>query len=177
MTATETPSTLAATILFNKPLTPHPISLGIRLLPILFFFVYLNFTVFLFAFGPWPWPVKDGLKLYVFLAFAHFALLGGFLSAAFGQPGKYYGKWKIESLVKASLVVTLLLLIPTSLARTGKLLPDIVFGLTNPGAAYSSSILWRSHWTVFTSVEYIRILIGPLLFLLFPLTLYYWQML
>lgn len=156
---------------------PRKLLLWVRLLPILFFFTYLNLTVFLFAYGPWPWPVGDGTKLYTFLVFAHSALLLGYLSAAFGRPGGYYGRWRPESLVKLSLLVTLVLLIPTSMARTGHLFPNIVGGLTNPGLVYSESIRLRSERTILTLVEYVRIIFGPLLFLLFPLTIYYWRVL
>jgi hypothetical protein len=149
------------------------LSLWIRLLPILFFLTYLNLTVFLFAFGPWPWPVKDGTKLYTFLAFAHVALLLGYLSAAFNKPRGYYGKWRMEGLVVASLAVNLLLLIPTSISRTGSFIPNVLAGITSPGTVYFDSIILRGERT--NLVEYIRIILGPLLFLLFPLVVYYWQ--
>lgn len=147
----------------------------IRLLPILFLLTYLNLTVFLFAFGPWPWPVQDAAKLYIFLAFAHLALLLGYLSAAFNRPRGYYGKWKVGWLVAASLAANLLLLIPTSLSRTGSAIPNVLAGVTTPGAAYFASIQLRIGRTA--PLEYIRILLGPLLFLLLPLVIYYWQQL
>jgi hypothetical protein len=149
------------------------LSLWIRLLPILFFLTYLNFTVFLFAFGPWPWPVMDATKLYIFLAFAHGALLLGYLSAAFNRPRGYYGKWRVGGLIAASLVINLLLLIPTSLSRTGSAIPNVLAGVTTSGAAYFASIQLRIVRTA--PVEYIRIIMGPLLFLLLPLVIYYWQ--
>ncbi len=145
----------------------------VRLLPIIFFFTYLNLTVFLFAFGPWNWPVINGTKLYVFLAFAHLALLLGYLSAAFRRPQGYCGKWKIDRIIKISLTVNLLLFLPTSAFRTGSSIPDIVQGLEDPGQVYFDSNAWRAlggH-----PVEYIRIFVGPLLFLLLPLSIFYWH--
>ncbi len=100
-------------------------NLWVRLLPIIFFIVYLNSSVFLFAFGPWDWPVKDGTKLYVFLTFAHAALFLGYLSAVFSKPGKYYGRFKIQHIVLISLVLNLLLLLPTSAFRSGSVIPNM----------------------------------------------------
>jgi hypothetical protein len=149
------------------------LSLWVRLLPILFFFTYLNFTVFLFAYGPWPWPIEDGTKLYAFLVFAHLALLFGYLSAAFGKPCGYYGKWKAERIVVLSLIVNLVLLVPTSAFRTGRGIPDVRGGLANLGSVYYAYNAWRAKGGGLA--EYARILLSPLLFLLFPLTIFYWQ--
>jgi len=144
----------------------------VRLLPIIFFMCYLNLTVFMFAFGPWDWPVTDGTKLYVFLTFAHLALLLGYLSAAFGKPKEYYGRFNVERLVLISLCLSLALLIPTSEFRTGSIVPDIAAGLSNPGSVYKSTNEMRSQGAM--AVEYIRIIVSPVLSLLLPLTFFYW---
>lgn len=177
MTAVDMPQTFEENETYLIPRSPQKISLGIRLLPLIFFFTYLNFTVFLFTYGPWPWPVKNGTTLYTFLTLTHSALAFGYLSAAFNQPCGYHGKWKVEKLVNISLLITLLLLIPTTIARTGNLFPDVIAGITNPGQVYLESVVLRSERTVTTVVEYLRIILGPLLFLLFPLTVYYWRLL
>ncbi len=144
----------------------------VRLLPIIFFISYLTITVFLFAFGPWEFPIRDGLKLYVFLAVAHLALLIGYLSAAFGKPKGYYGRFTVEKLVLVSLCLNLVLLIPTSAFRTGSFIPDIVSGLNDPGSAYKLTNEMRAQGG--GTVEYIRIILSPVLSLLLPLTFYYW---
>jgi hypothetical protein len=144
----------------------------IRLLPIIFFISYLNLTVFLFAFGPWDWPVKDGTKLYVFLVFAHLALLLGYLSAAFGKPKGYYGRFNVERLVLISMCLNLALMIPTSVFRTGSGIPDVVAGLSDLGSVYKSTNEMRSQGGAM--VEYIRIIVSPALSLLLPLTFFYW---
>ena len=140
----------------------------VRLLPIIFFITYLNFTVFLFAFGPWDWPVTDGTKLYIFLAFAHLSLLLGYLSAAFKKPKGYYGKFSVERLVLISLFLNILLLVPTSVFRSGSVIPDIAAGLSDPGSVYKSTNEMRSQGG--GAVEYIRIIVSPALSLLLPLT-------
>jgi hypothetical protein len=147
----------------------------VRLLPIVLSLAYLNLTVFLFACGPWRYPVADGTTLYIFLAFAHLALLGGYLSAAFGKPQGYCGPWKVKSIIVVSIVVNLLLLFPTAALNTGSFLPDVLGGIANPGAVYSTSLAVRKEWTPMTAIAYLRIFVGPLLFLLLPLTVFYWR--
>jgi hypothetical protein len=153
------------------PLEP---GLGLRLLPGLFFVVYLTLTVLLFAFGPWPWPVQDGTLLYGFLAAAHLALLIGYLSAASGEPRGYSALLTPRRLLPISLLANLLLLGPTVAARTGSFLPDVAAGIANPGAAYNLSVTWREGGPLLI-VEYVRILLAPLLAVGVPLTIYYWR--
>jgi len=148
-------------------------SLRVRLFPIIFFITYLNITVFLFAFGPWPYPVKDGTKLYLFLAFAHLALLVGYMSAAFGKPRDYYGRWSVQRLVTISLIVNLLLFFPTSKFLTGNLVPNIIKAFSNLGAVYGESRFLRQE--NIPSIMYLRMLLAPITVILLPLTAYYWK--
>jgi len=144
----------------------------VRFLPIVFFFFYLNFTVFLFAFGPWPYPVTDGTMLYTFLFFAHLALLIGYLSAAFRKPSGYSGLWKTKRLVVFVLIINLVMLVPTAVFRTGGLLPDISSAIESPGQAYS--LLGFNQYKGVPVVEYLRMVFAPFIFMLFPLTVFYW---
>jgi hypothetical protein len=145
---------------------------SVRLLPIVFIVAYLSFSVWLFAFGPWTWPIDNPFALYFFLTCAHFSLLLGYLSAAFGKPLGYRGKWSVKQLVTVSLAVNLLLLLPTSAFRTGSAIPNVIQGINNPGDVYFSTNAMREGGG---PVEYIRIVLGPLLWLLLPLTVFYWQ--
>ena len=146
----------------------------VRYFPLVLFLAYLNFTVALFAFGPWKYPVLDGRVLYGFLLAAHLALAAGYLSARWKQPLVNFSPNAISFLLKLCLGVTLVLLIPTSLLDTGSLLPNVISGLMNPGAAYAQSLELRDT-RAFIFVSYIRIFLGPLLFLLFPLLIVYWN--
>jgi hypothetical protein len=152
----------------------HSIPLWTRLLPVLFFFIYLNFTVFLFAFGPLPWPVINTVKLYAFLFFAHISLLLGYISVINRHSGHYIGKWNTKRIIIVSLVVNLLLLIPTSISRSGSPIPNVAAGFYEPGWTYYTARGLRDD-TGSNPVEYVRIVFGPVLFPLLPLTIYYWQ--
>lgn len=155
----------------TKPDSVRKLGLGLRTFPIFFFIAYLSFTIFLFAYGPWPYPVKNGLPLYTYLALAHLALFTGYLSAALGKPRGYFGKWRIESILKLSVLVNLVLLWPTLAFRTGQWLPNLKAAILDPGAAYGQSNIARLQ--AVPVVEYIRIFAGPLLFWLLPLTIFY----
>jgi len=144
---------------------------GLRTFPLFFFIAYLSFTVFLFAYGPWPYPVNDGLALYTFLFLVHLALFTGYLSAAFGKPRGYFGKWRTEPIFKLSVLVNLVLLWPTLAFRTGQWLPNLKAAILDPGAAYSQSQIVR--FQTVPVVEYIRILTGPFIFWLLPLAIFY----
>lgn len=148
-------------------------SAALRLVPVVCFLLYLSFTVLLFAFGPWPYPVHNDVLLYVFLVFAHLALCAGYLSAAFGKPRGYSGRLRAPRLVTVSIVANLVLFFPTMLFRTGSLVPNLQASLSDLGAAYYSSRLLRQSQT--PVVEYIRALFGPLVFLMLPLTVFYWK--
>jgi hypothetical protein len=143
------------------------------LLPILFFSLYLALTVAVFAFGPWPYPVESPIRLYVFLAAAQASLFAGYLAGLRVRPATYYGPWSPKQLVKASVIVNLVLLVPTIAFRTGGAVPDLVSAFADPGAAYTSSNYLRE--TELPVVEYIRFFFGPILAMLVPLTVFYWR--
>jgi len=169
------PTSVGGHSTFFKKSLQKKLSLLIRIFPIIFFITYLSFTVFLFAKGPWLWPIRDGTKLYSFLAFAHLALFLGYLSASFQNPKGYFGKWNIKRIMKVTLIFNLLLIIPTTISRTGSMFPDVAYGFTNPGNAYM--LHGFHHQEGSRIIEYIRILFGPLLFIILPLTVFYWKQL
>jgi hypothetical protein len=92
--------------------------LRVRLFPIVLFEIYLNVTVLLFAFGPWPWPVADPEKLYGFLLLAHLALFLGYLVGAGRQPRGYPGPLKLDTIIKLTLVFSVVWAIPAFYIRT-----------------------------------------------------------
>jgi hypothetical protein len=77
--------------------------------------------------------------------------------------------------VRTAAVVTLLLVVPTSLSRTGALVPDVLAGITNAGAVYNANFERLLGGNPYVAVEYLRILLSPLLVGLVPLTVVYWS--
>jgi hypothetical protein len=156
-----------------EPANSARLTVAMRLLPILYFMIYLNMTVWLFAHGPWQWPVQNGWKLYGFLALAHLALLAGYLSAAFKRPRAYSGPWKLKRVVVASLVTTLVLFLPTLAFRSGSLNLDLLDTLRNLGERYEDTNAMRA--TNVPHVEYMRMPFAPLLVLMFPAVVVFWS--
>lgn len=154
---------------------PNRWSIRMRLLPGLVFVGYLTLTVLLFEFGPWAYPLVDGTKLYTFLILAHTALFLGYLSGAFGRPGKYYGRWGPRSLVLLSLAVNAMVFFPTVIFRTGSIIPNVPGALNDLGGVYERSRELR--FTGTPLIEYLRFLLGPLIYILLPLTIFYWKQL
>jgi hypothetical protein len=146
-----------------------------RILPIIFFVSYLTLTVLFFAFGPFDYAVENPISLYSFLALAHLALFVGYWRAAFRQPRAYSAPWNVAHLVTWAAVASLFLLFPTSKTRTGSFMPDVVYGISNPGEAYAQTYSLMNESTGLPLIEYVRILLGPLLSMLLPLTVVYWE--
>ena len=77
--------------------------------------------------------------------------------------------------LKRALIVTFVLLVPTSLSRTGTVLPDIVTGLSDPGMVYNQNFERLGAGNTFVLVEYLRIFLSPLLVGVYPLAIVYWS--
>jgi hypothetical protein len=152
------------------------------LLPLIIFEVYLALTVFLFYFGPWPWPIKNPLVTFTYLFFSQIFICVGYLLSWY-QLSKYhklgitpaiYGKKRLRYL-RLALLVSLALLIPTSLSRTGDILPNIIEGLKNAGVVYNVNHERLQGGNSFVFIEYVRMALSPLWLAVFPLTIVCWR--
>lgn len=148
------------------------ISTPVRLAPLIVALIYLLGSGLLLAVGPWPWPFPDPFELYAYLLLAPLCLAIGYLTAAFGTPRTYGGKWSWKRVFWCCAITTLVLLPATSKARSGSWIPNVVEGLTDPGKAYlhAQTAQDTTSW-----VEYLRVLLGVPLTLLLPLTVYRWR--
>lgn len=157
----------------NRPANQKPRGLW---LPIIFFQIYLNISVFLFAFGPWPWPISNPVELYSFLTASHILLALGYYSGHKKalRSRLVTSKSKIDWL-RISLILNLVMLLPSSFSRTGIFLPNIMFGLAAPGEAYQNAVERSFSGGPWVIIEYIRIILAPLLALSFPFVVATWQ--
>jgi len=165
---------------------PHPVSIFVDglirmdrpsrlvfLAPILAFQIYLNATLIVFVSGFWPWPLQNWMPVVSYLIAAHMCLLGGFVFAAGIAPGQPTGDLVTNRVLWAVIVVNLFLLVPTTVSRTGELVPDLVRAWRDYGEVYVASLALRASRT--HVVEYVRILIGYLIIPLVPLVVFYWH--
>lgn len=158
--------------------------LRVRLFPIVLFEIYLNLTVLLFAFGPWAWPVADPEKLYGFLLLAHLALLLGYLAGAGRQPRGYRGPLKLDTVVKMTLVFSVVWAIPVFYIRTqgafgyspSAIYESVVTGLKSLSGAYGGKSQVES-LTARGASPLIRfsMVFLPITALLFPLCVVFWK--
>lgn len=75
-----------------------------------------------------------------------------------------------STLVIIASAVYLLLYLPTVRTTTGSWIPDLGTGLSNAGEAYQTSKYYNLHGS--QAVLYVRMLFGPLLISIFPVTLF-----
>jgi len=154
------------------------------LAPLVFFELYLTLTILLFFFGPWPWNVESPALLATYLVAAQLFIGSGYLFAwrriRWAHNAGAHGDKALQIdagiiFLKRALIITFVLLIPTSLSRTGDLLPDIIAGLSDPGTVYNRNLQRLDEGNTFVSLEYLRILLSPLLVGVYPLAIVYWS--
>lgn len=152
------------------------------LAPMVFLQLYLMLSVVLFFFGPWNWKVGDPALLGSYLATAQLCIASGYL-LAWKKIRKLHTTTGGSELcvrsgikfLKGALLITFLFMIPTSLSRTGSALPDIFSGLSKTGAVYNENFERLERGNAYVVVEYLRMVMSPLLTAVFPLALVYWS--
>ncbi|HLE82819.1 MAG TPA: hypothetical protein VJG13_00650 [Thermoanaerobaculia bacterium] len=145
----------------------------VRALPGALFLAYLVGTVLLFFFGPWRFPIEDRGRLVAFLVSAHLALAAGYLVGA-SRPGRP-SRWRpdVARVATLCLLLDVVLLFPTSALNTGSWIPNPWAALDRLGDAYLESLRLRDE--AFPLVNYVRILVAPLLAAAWPLGVVYWR--
>lgn len=133
--------------------------------------VYIAITLLGYFFGPWNFLNTDGyFSIYLFacLIFMVFGIIVG--GSVENKSIEYNYKIDPIRFFRLSLFLNIIIAIPTTYARTGNIIPDLIFGLNNPAEAYQRSII-----SVFPQIEYIRIIFSPILFCAFPLGIACWR--
>ena len=142
---------------------------------------YLLLTELFFFFGPWPWIFYNIDRIALFLGSVHFSIFVGYrlasirlrrmadtsVSFAHTIPNDTFIKWVV--------VTGLVLALPTSLSRTGSLIPNIAAGFHDLGSAYNENFSRISSGNSFAFIEYIRILLSPLLIGLVGVVGFFWK--
>jgi hypothetical protein len=151
-----------------------------RLAPLLIMEAYLSFTVLLFAFGPWPWPVQNSLTLYTYLILVQIALLLGYLSKSQDDGVIYTGQYSIYALLKVSVILNIIFLIPYFYLQIGPeglsiqgIISHTIAGATDPWQVYKDKLdtpSVRGNYLL-----YIYMLSSPILWLAVPLGVGTWR--
>src|SRR4030095_8991004 len=152
------------------------------LLPLIFFQLYLSFTVVLFFWGPWPWEPSRPLLLFIYLVLAQIAIALGYLRAwdrvsamPVSPVDTAESEFRAVAFINMAAIVPFLLMVPTSLSRTGDLLPNVLAGIVDPGAVYNANFERLQDGNAYVMAEYLRVLLSPLLVGIVPLAVVYWS--
>ena len=155
----------------------------VRMFPILFIESYLTLFVLVFAFGPWKGPISNPLICYSFLLSVQLALWLGYKSGLRYVPKSYRGRFKIDTLLLISIILSLAYIVPNFYSRLGEtelnarsIIESIMMGVMDPGSMYSSRLeALRSVEKTGNPLQYITMIISPLLWMLLPLSILYWE--
>ncbi len=143
-----------------------------RFAPLIIIQAFLWATVGLFAFGPWQWPMRTPDKLFGFLTGCNLAILVGYAMFAHVRPTQSKFADEPAKLIKLAIWTSILVIPITTYARTGKFVPDVIGSILNPGQAYMEAHNFAANNT--NAGAYIRILLSPVLVMVFPLATFYW---
>lgn len=147
--------------------------------PLIVIQLYLFITVGLFFFGPWPWPYENGLNLFLYLMASQLLIFIGYFFGIWVSY-KNIGDDVILSSTRfynLSIIFSLVLLVPTTIARTGHVFPFFVTGVEEIGVAYNIALQAKENIGLWVVSEYFRIIFSVFLVSLFPLTVFYWPVL
>jgi hypothetical protein len=155
----------------------------VLLFPIIFFELYLNFTVVWFAIGPCEWEVENPLKLYGFLILAHLALLLGYLSAIRRQPMGYRVPLSPETLAKVSMLVAFVwagpefYIVRSDIRGIADVIAAVISGFSDLSAAYADkfNVDAPQDSAVGLFITRLRMLFLVFQVLYFPLCVVYWR--
>ena len=149
------------------------------LLPLVLLQLYLAISLLLYFQGPWPWPTINSNRLILFLVLSQIFIAAGYLSGFYHLKGlnrfSYDSGRLVHKLFKSykfSMVITALFIIPTSLSRSGLVIPDLITGIFSTGKSYNDFQAISGSMPI---VEYGRILFSPVLVAFFPMTIFLWN--
>ncbi len=128
-----------------------------RTLPLLVLMSWLLLTVALFAAGPYGYPVSHPVRLYVFLAAVHTALVAGYFRGSRSYGRDYCGAWSPGTMVHGALAFSAVVTAADLLYTGGGDVARLALALRDPAAAYLESSV-RGNPSVF---NYIGILTAP----------------
>lgn len=144
----------------------------IRFVPLILAGGFFLVTILLHAFGPTNWNIPNPEKLYPFLIACVFALVIGYTVAVFHtKDHKRIMNLNSGRILLVGSMVFLVLFFPLCRLTTGKWFPDVYFGITNTGAAYQLTKYYSSEGPKL--FFYLRILLSPFIFVVMPLTLFF----
>ena len=137
------------------------------------FLVYLGGTASLYFWGPWNFPTNNPSVLIAFLLAVHVAFAGGYFYGIQGKGREATLSIDVNRVVMLASSAELLLLFPMSHFNTGFWIPRPWAAATDLATAYTRSLELREQGTPY--VNYLRIVLAPLLATAVPFGVFYWS--
>lgn len=153
--------------------------------------VYLIIVFILFVFGPWPWPISDKILVNLYIINAQLLLLLGYYISMKSKHivivGRKFRPRNIKSIninkiIGTLFFISMILFIPTYMERVGigsfnikVFIDSFINGLLNPGKQYHYKLGLQNQASPNKIFLLITILTSPFRWLLFPLTIIYWD--
>jgi len=152
---------------------------GLTRMPLLAVMSYVVLTFVLFLAWPIDWPIfglGDWSILVLFVVLCFMALLGGALAGSAGPTPLAAPVPGVPLLLLAGAVTSAALLVPSSLAYTGRGPWDVLDALQNQGEAYRRlqiQLYFGEGQRAFMVA--LRVLAGPLTYAVLPLGIIHWR--
>lgn len=142
-----------------------------RLMLLYFPPLYVSITFAAYFAGPWGLSaISTDFNLYLLLLLCFLVMGSGIGHIAHIRPATTSHTFPSGlRIFKLGLFLGIALAIPTTYARTGELIPNVLHGLTNPAEAYQRAL------AATPAIEYLRIVLAPLLFVILPFGIHYWH--
>ncbi len=147
--------------------------------------LYLSFIIVLYIFGPFEWPTREPLLLYSFLFSAQIILFMGYKSSMKRnctptcKKNIDYEKFFLKYL-KYAITTNLVFVILNTIRNTGMssfslvtLLGKVNMGLLNPGQQYHEKFVSATFGG--SILTYTTVILSPFLWMVLPLSLYYFK--
>lgn len=127
--------------------------------------IYVAGSIVIYFIAPWNFDISNPYYIWYLLAVVLSIAAGSSLGGSVTTPPRKRGEvFDARMLFRFGLWTSFILYLPTVYARTGSFLPDVLWSIRHPSEAYE-----RSLQAVFPAVEYLRILVAPLLISMLPL--------
>ena len=146
----------------------------VRAAPLLFFQTYLAGSILAFAFGPVVYNIANPLSLYTYVGVGQLAIALGYFFGTTRLPRRYTGFCSARSLLKITILLTVVLLPITLQYRNyGNL--GFSEALTDPNAAYMARLKSFEDAANTPLLSATRGILSPLLALFLPMGIVYWR--
>lgn len=158
-----------------------------RYRPLFLAMIFSLFTIYLYEFGVVDFRGKDKILLYVFLLYAHIAMIFGYYcgihsKSSINNPQAYDGQFLLREIYKVAFITYLITFIPAFMVEThtyrfsvSDMITKIQIGLANSASLYNDNRSVQSVTGIWRIINFGLVLTGFIRWTFFPLSVYLWD--